>query len=33
LKSLSENLQNPSFKGTFYNTIKKLRPDAFDKNA
>jgi plasmid replication initiation protein len=29
LKSLSENLQNPSFKGAFYNTIKKLRPDAF----
>ena len=29
LKSLSENLQNPSFKGAFYNAIKKLRPDAF----
>ncbi len=29
LKSLSENLQNPSFKGAFYNSVKKLRPDAF----
>jgi plasmid replication initiation protein len=29
LKSLSENLQNPSFKGAFYNAVKKLRPDAF----
>ena len=29
LKSLSENLQTPSFKGAFYNTVKKLRPDAF----
>ncbi len=28
-KSLSENLQNPSFKGAFYNSVKKLRPDAF----
>lgn len=27
--SLSENLQNPSFKGAFYNAVKKLRPDAF----
>jgi plasmid replication initiation protein len=29
LKSLSENLQNPSFKGAFYNSVKKLRPEAF----
>jgi plasmid replication initiation protein len=29
LKSLSENLQSPSFKGAFYNMVKKLRPDAF----
>ncbi len=29
LKSLSENLQNPSFKAAFYNAVKKLRPDAF----
>lgn len=28
-KSLSENLQNPSFKGAFYNSVKKLRPEAF----
>jgi plasmid replication initiation protein len=28
-KSLSENLQNPSFKGAFYNSIKKLRPESF----
>ena len=27
--SLSENLQNPSFKGAFYNAVKKLCPDAF----
>jgi plasmid replication initiation protein len=28
-KSLSENLQNPSFKGAFYNSVKKLRPESF----
>jgi plasmid replication initiation protein len=29
LQSLSENLQNPSFKGAFYNSVRKLRPESF----